>query len=131
MSTRRQFIAGAAIAAAGAVVCTLPARAAVPTFAGVLYTAENPGHWAGKEKTHAPLVTVDGMSATVLTPHDISEKHFIVRHTVVAADGTVIGATTFTYKDTPMSTVKLPGKGVYYATSFCNLHDMWVTEFTV
>lgn len=131
MSTRRQFIAGAALVAASTVAGALPAKAAVPSFAGVLFTAANPGYWAGKEKTHAPQVTLEGMKATVLTPHGMSEAHFIVRHTIVAADGKLIGAATFTAKDKPESMVSLPGKGVYYATSFCNLHDMWVTEFTV
>lgn len=131
MSTRRQFLAGAAVVAAGAVVGTVPAKANPPQFSGVIFTAAEPGYWAGKEKTHAPQVTVDGMAATVLTPHDMSDAHFIVRHCIVAADGTLVGAATFTPKDSPLSTMTLPGKGTYYATSFCNKHDLWVTEFTV
>ncbi len=117
--------------AAGVAATAIPAKAEVPQFAGVIFTEAQPGYWAGKEKTHAPQVTVEGMTATVLTPHGMSDKHFIVRHTIVAADGSVIGAQAFMPADSPLSTITLPGKGTYYATSFCNLHDLWVTEFSV
>jgi superoxide reductase len=59
--------------------------------------------------------------------------HYIVRHTVVLADGKVVGAKTFAPTDKPVSSHALPAgyKGKVFATSFCNKHDFWVTEFTV
>jgi superoxide reductase len=64
----------------------------------------------------------------------MTEKHFIVRHTLVAPDGTVLGEKTFTPAEAKAeSSFELPkGQGgTLYATSFCNLHDFWLTEFTL
>ncbi len=101
--------------------------------AGIIYTSENPGKWAKKVGSHAPVVTVDGAKVQVETKHPMSEAHFIVRHTLVLADGTVVGDKTFTPKDKPVSTYTLPAgyKGVVHATSFCNLHDFWLTTTKV
>ena len=60
----------------------------------------------------------------------MSDKHFTDRHSLVLEDGTFVGATTFTPADKPESSYELPAgyKGKVYATSFCNLHDFWLTE---
>ena len=86
---------------------------------------------AKKVGSHAPQLTVAGGKVTVFTKHGMSAKHYIVRHTLVLADGTVVGAKTFAPTDAEAkSTFELPAgySGAFYATSFCNLHDFWMTE---
>lgn len=118
-----------------AVVRPSRAFASPDTFpTGVVYTRDNPGRWAGKEGGHVPKVDVAGNMVKVLTPHPMSEKHFIVRHTLVSAAGEVLGQKNFAGSDPKAeSSYELPSgaKGTFYATSFCNLHDFWLTEFTV
>lgn len=126
--------AAAAVAAAGSAVSVFAAdeaAAPAPSAAGsVYYTKEQPGHWKGKEGTHAPEVKVEGGKVSVVTPHPMTAEHFIVRHTVMLADGTALGAKNFAPTDKPESSYDLPKdyKGKICATSFCNLHDLWVSE---
>lgn len=133
MKGRREFLTQSLLAG-GAALLAKPASALASPKAllpGVVYTGENPGKWAGKEGSHAPKVAVEGGKVTVTTPHPMSAEHYIVRHTLVAADGTVVGAKTFSpANQEAVSTYDLPGGGTYYATSFCNIHDFWLTEFT-
>ncbi len=138
MIDRREFLKTTAVAAsAAAVASTANAFAGdagdTATYAGIVYTEAQQGQWQGKAGSHAPKVTVAEGKVTVVTAHPMTEAHFIVRHTVVLADGTVIGGKAFSHTDKPESSVDLPAeyKGKAYATSFCNLHDLWVTEFTV
>ncbi|MCI5144986.1 MAG: twin-arginine translocation signal domain-containing protein [Candidatus Electrothrix sp. AR3] len=132
---RRNFLKTTAVAASAVAVSS-----AAPAFAaksapplGVVYTKDQQGQWEGKAGSHAPEVRVEGGTITVLTAHPMTEAHFIVRHTVVLADGTVIGGKTFSPTDKATSSFKLPKdyKGKVCATSFCNKHDFWVTHFTV
>lgn len=105
---------------------------------GIVYTSEKPGKWSGKEKGHAPIVNVEGNKVTVTTNHGMAEAHYIVRHTVVSQNGEVIGEKTFSPSDAEAkSEFELPEGGsqhawvrsTLYATSFCNQHDLWVTQF--
>lgn len=131
---RRDFLKTTAVAvsmaAAGSVSNVFASQA---VFAGVLYTKDNPGMWAAKVGSHVPQVKVEGSTVTVTTAHGMSESHFIVRQTLVLENGEVVGAKTFTPADTPSSTYELPAgyKGKFFATSFCNQHDFWLTEMTV
>jgi superoxide reductase len=133
---RREFLQTTFLAA-GAAVLAGPTglKAAGGVFpAGVIYTSDNPGKWAGKEGGHAPKVTVEGSKASIVTPHPMTEKHFIVRHTLVTTDGKVLGEKTFVPTDgKAASSFELPAgqSGKLYATSFCNLHDFWLTEFSI
>ena len=135
MNERRVFLrASLALAAGVAVGSASESLASAGPFPGVVYTADNPGQWSAKVSSHAPVVTRKGKTITVATRHPMSEIHYIVRHTVVAEDGTVIGAITFAPEDKePVSTYDLPGYAGsrLFATSFCNQHDFWVTEFTL
>ena len=134
MMNRRNFLKTTAVAASVAAVgSTATAFAGSASHAGIVYSKDQQGQWEGKVGSHAPEVTVAGGKVIVTTLHPMSEAHFIVRHTVVLADGKVIGGATFTAADQPTSTVELPAdyKGKACATSFCNKHDLWVTEFTV
>lgn len=136
MADRRDFLKGTLAALGGAaVVHVVPAIAdgGCPLPAGIVYTRENPGQWASKVDGHVPQVSVSGDQVTITTDHSMSEAHFIVRHTIVAENGDVLGATVFrpTDKDAVSTYTIKPGMGKLYATSFCNKHDLWVAEFSV
>ena len=99
----------------------------------IINTKKNPGKWAKKVATHAPKVHVEDRNVTITTNHPMSEQHYIVRHTLVSADGKVLGEKTFYPSDKiAVSTFELPDDhgSRLYATSFCNIHDFWLTEFT-
>ncbi len=145
MTTRRRFIQTTLVVASGMAVAravqaegAAAAPATPPTTLGglpanLIYTAAVPGVWSTKVESHAPQVSVADGKLTIKTKHSMSEEHFIVRHTLVSADGQVLGATTFYPSDKPESTHALPAgyKGKLYATSFCNKHDYWVAELSV
>ena len=134
MNNRRDFLKKTVLMAGG-LVLGKSAKAfaqAGPFPAGIFYTRQNPGKWAQKAGSHAPEVSVEGNRVTITTFHPMLEKHYIVRHTLVSADGKVLGAKTFFPSDPKaVSTYELPEKdgSKMYGTSFCNLHDFWVTEF--
>ena len=132
---RRDLLKTAAVAASAVAVgpAATAFAASSASYNGVVYTKDQQGQWKGKAGSHAPEVMVAGGKVSVLTAHPMTAAHFIVRHTVVLADGTVIGGKTFSATDKAESTFELPKdyKGKACATSFCNKHDFWVTEFTV
>ena len=122
-------LAGAAI---GGSALKVQAGSTFPV--ALIYTKEAPGRWAGKEGAHAPKVTVEERNVRVITPHPMTQKHFIVKHTLVTLEGRFIGEKTFENTDRAAeSSYELPEgfKGTLWATSFCNLHDLWLTEFTI
>lgn len=132
MSSRRNFLKSAFIVTAGLSLGVNEVSAGTGPFpSGIVYTKDDPGMWSKKVGSHAPLTSVNGMDVTVTTEHPMSADHYIVRHTLVSADGTVVGSQTFSPNSNPVSHYVVPRRGVYYATSFCNLHDFWVTKFTV
>lgn len=135
MPTRRDFLMTTAAAASILAVSSVAqaVTAGPPKYTNIIYTKDNTGKWAGKEGIHAPQVTIAGAKVAVVTKHPMSNEHFIVRHTCVLEDGTFVGATTFAPTDKPESSYELPAgfKGKFYVTSFCNLHDFWLTETTV
>ena len=119
-----------------AVAATLPIAAkayAASPMQNVVFTEADPGHWAGVEALHVPVVTVAGGSLTVKTPHPMTAPHFIVSHTVVLADGKFLDRKTFVYTDQPISVHPLPAgyTGPVTITSTCNQHDFWVKKITV
>ncbi len=135
MKNRRNFLKSALLAGAGMTLFNKGSAFAMgqdPSFPkGIIYTSENPGKWAKKVAGHSPVVTVDKNSITITTRHSMSQKHYIVRHTLVAIDGTVLGEKTFYPSDKKaISIFKVAeGHSMLYATSFCNKHDFWVTKF--
>ena len=135
MTSRRTFIKSSVVTASIiAMSRVLPAQASGNVFSGIVYTKNNPGKWEKKVGSHLPSITVEGSKVTLDTKHPMSEKHYIVRHTLVLENGTVAGSKTF-YPDVKkaISSYELPAgyKGKIYGTSFCNLHDFWVNEVTV
>jgi superoxide reductase len=132
MSDRRTFLKGSFAAAVAAFLGTGSAQAADQSLLGsVIYSTEHPGRWAQKEGSHAPVITVEGSKVKVQTNHPMADKHFIVRHTLVLSDGSILGSKNFTGADPEaVSHYDLPKgySGALIATSFCNLHDLWLTE---
>ncbi|MEE9613924.1 MAG: desulfoferrodoxin family protein [Thermodesulfobacteriota bacterium] len=101
---------------------------------GIVYTEAAQGKWEGKAGSHAPKVSVEEGKLTIKTEHPMTEPHFIVRHTLVTEAGEVIGEKTFTAGDEEAASVfELPSgvEGKLFATSFCNLHDLWLTEVSI
>lgn len=136
MTDRRDFIKTTLTVASGMVLgqaCTgNAASGALPS--NIIYTADDPGQWDKKVGGHLPKVSRDGNKITITTDHGMSEKHYIVRHTLISADGKVLGAKTFAPSDEDaISSFELPEgtTSKLYATSFCNKHDLWVSEFTL
>ncbi len=138
MKDRRAFLKTSMVVAAGAI--TSGVAPAMGTMAhkvmfpkGIIYTKEEPGRWAKKVGSHLPIVTVDGGKVTIETRHPMTERHYIVRHTLVSPDGTVLGEKTFYPTDKrAISEFEISGHHpLLYATSFCNKHDLWVAQFSV
>lgn len=142
MSNRRAFLKSSLAVAAGIAVGHISPVSAEPDWhpKGVVYTKKYPGKWHKKVGGHMPVVTVEGNKVTITTPHGMTEEHYIVRHTLVAKNGEVLGEKTFYPSDKQAKSVfELPettSKYAWdttelYATSFCNKHDLWATEFEV
>jgi superoxide reductase len=134
MQDRRDFLKTTAIPASLLAISSFPqlAAAADLKFKNIIYTQEDPGRWEGKQGSHVPQVKVTGSKVAVVTKHAMSNEHFIVKHTLVLANGAYVGSKTFTPADKPESEYELPAgyKGKFYVTSFCNLHDFWLAEAT-
>ena len=131
---RRTFLKTSAAAAATTTITGAGnVFASSTSTSGIIYSAQDQGKWKGKNGSHAPQIHVEGHTAHVMTKHGMSEKHYIVRQTLVDANGTVLGSQTFSPTDKATSTFTLPDgyKGKLTATSFCSLHDLWITETTV
>ena len=134
MHDRRIFLKTAAAASVLAFTTSpLAFSAETAEYLNIIYTKDRPGKWSGKQGIHVPQVTINGSKVDVVTDHPMSDAHFIVRHTLVLGDGTFVGGATFTPADKPESSYELPEgyKGKIHVTSFCNLHDFWLTEATV
>ena len=135
MPSRRAFIKNSVVTASIITLSrVMPVKASGNIFSGIIYTKDNPGKWEKKVGSHLPFITIEGRKVILNTKHPMSKKHYIVRHTLVLGDGTVVGSQTF-YPDVKkaMSSYDLPAgyKGKIYGTSFCNLHDFWVNETMV
>ncbi len=135
MQKRRDFLKTSLAASAGLVASTiLPASAADNTKANIFaYTQEHQGRWEGKAGSHAPVITIEGNKVTMETKHGMSEAHYIVKHSLVDGNGNVLGEQIFFPQDKKaISTYVVEGKhSELYALSFCNIHDLWVTKFSV
>jgi superoxide reductase len=132
MQNRRDFLKTTAVTASLLAVSSFSQSAADIKFKNIIYTQDDPGRWDGKQSVHVPQVKIAGSKVAVVTKHPMSNEHFIVRHTLVLANGTYVGSKVFTPADKPESEYELPAgyKGKFYVTSFCNLHDFWLAEAT-
>lgn len=135
MVSRRKFISASVVAVSGALLMDNQSHAGKSADfpKNVVFTAEQPGIWSKKVTLHVPEVKIMGDSVVLTNVHPMGKEHYIVRHTVVDEDGNFIGGHTFKPTDKrAVSSFKLPSGSSgrkFYATSFCNLHDFWVTEF--
>lgn len=135
MQKRRDFLKTSLVASAGLVAATvLPASAAEDSKVNIFaYTQEHQGRWEGKSGSHAPIITIEGNKITMETKHGMSEAHYIVKHSLRDGNGNVLGEQVFFPQDKKaISTYVVEGKhSELYALSFCNIHDLWVTKFSV
>ncbi len=104
----------------------------------IIYSEAHQGVWKGKGGGHIPVVSAkksgDKFALNVETKHGMSEKHYIVRHTVVADCGKVVGANTFHWDDKPVSEYEFELEGdcqQLYVMSYCNMHDLWVAKTVI
>jgi len=82
--SRRNLAKTAIMGMAATTLFSAPGRAAdANPNENIIFTAADPAHWAGKEATHVPVVTVEGGTLNVKTPHPMTDAHFIVSHSVV------------------------------------------------
>ena len=135
MNDRRDFLKTTAAAVSVMALTTAPLAFAsgATEYKNIIFTKDNPGKWAGKEGIHAPQVTVaDGKVTLATTAPDVRKSLHRQTHSG-PGDGTFVGGTAFTHEDKPESSYDLPAgyKGKISATSFCNLHDFWLTETMV
>ena len=139
---RRSFIRLTAIGSGYALVAPRSVLAAIPerNLAGsIYYTADAPGRWSAKVKTHLPVIEINrsgGQTAVqVLTPHEMKGyEHFIVKHILFDQQFRFLNERIFDpTKDTsPLSVFSIGDyKGPVYALSVCNLHDSWLNSAEV
>ena len=136
MSDRRNFFKLSMLAAAGIASGSVLANGGKDDGTlpqNIIYTEKDPGRWPKKAGSHLPIVTVNKNKIKIVTDHSMSEIHYIVRHTLVAENGDVLGEKTFYPTDEQaISEFEIPdGYSKLYATSFCNKHDLWITEFDI
>ncbi|MFA6189571.1 MAG: desulfoferrodoxin family protein [Sulfuricurvum sp.] len=135
MKKRRDFIKTSLLTSAGLVAAAvLPASATDNLKESIFtYSQGHQGRWEGKAGSHAPVITIDGNKITMETKHGMSEAHYIVKHSLLDKNGKVLGEQIFFPHDKKaISTFVVEGKyNELYALSFCNVHDLWVTEFSI
>jgi len=134
MNNRRNFMKTSLLASAG-VVAAVTTSAACPSSPKNIfaYSTANQGRWEGKAGSHAPVITTKDGKTTVETKHGMADIHYIVKHSIITEEGEVLGENVFFPSDKKaISTYEIKGKHTkLYALSFCNLHDLWVTEFSL
>ena len=153
MNERRKFLKLVAAGPAGALLLPIFAETGKETMGAdldsaacavgklpdnIIYSKAHPGVWKGKGGSHIPQVSVkksgSKFSLNVETKHGMSEKHYIVRHTVVADCGKVVGANTFHWDDKPVSEYEFELEGKckqLFVMSYCNMHDLWVAQTVI
>ena len=101
----------------------------------VIYSEAEQGIWQGKAGSHAPVLTTKGDKGIIETKHGMSPAHYIVRHSIVDHADNVVFRHTFKYDDKEAKSsfdLSLLKKGEkYIALSFCNKHDLWMSEVSV
>jgi len=134
MNNRRNFMKTSLLASAGVIAAVSTSVASTNPPKNIFtYSTANQGRWQGKAGSHAPVITQADGKITVETKHGMSDTHYIVKHSIITEEGEVLGENVFFPSDKKaISSYEIKGKHTkLYALSFCNLHDLWVTEFTV
>jgi superoxide reductase len=139
---RRNFVRFVLAGSSVAVLAPRLTVAGIPEqgMAGrVYYTADNPGRWSAKVKTHVPLIQIKKSEGTttveIITPHEMKGyEHYIVKHVLFDKKFEFLGEKIFdpTKDASPVSSFPLDGyTGTLYALSVCNLHDSWLNSAEV
>lgn len=111
-----------------------------PKAGGIYYTLEAPGRWSEKAGGHAPKVELTKMEdekvqVQVVTTHPMKGfEHYIIKHQLLDASFAYLDEKLFdpNKDDEPISEFILTGySGPLYALSYCNLHDVWVSQVEV
>jgi len=133
MNNRRDFMKTSLVASAAVMAAVAPSMASSTPRNIYAYSTADQGRWQGKAGSHAPVITQADGKITVETKHGMAPMHYIVKHTIVTESGEVLGENVFLPSDKKaISSYEITAKGTkLYALSFCNLHDLWVTEFSV
>ncbi|PHR57115.1 MAG: desulfoferrodoxin [Arcobacter sp.] len=134
MNNRRNFMKTSLVASAGLMAAVSSSMACPNTPKNIFaYSTANQGRWEGKAGSHAPVITqIDG-KITIETKHGMANEHYIVKHSIITEEGEVLGENVFFPSDKKaLSTYEIKGKHTkLYALSVCNLHDLWITEFSI
>lgn len=78
MEGRREVLKGTRMVAGATLMGTgVPVQAAGTFPAGLIYTKEAPGRWAGKEGAHVPKVTVEGRSIAIHQNSDMKNYLYL------------------------------------------------------
>jgi len=134
MNNRRDFMKTSLVASAGLMAAVTSSSACPNTPKNIFaYSKDNQGRWQGKAGSHAPVVTSKDGKVTLETKHGMAPAHYIVKHSIITEEGEVLGENVFFPSDKKaISSYEIKGKHAkLYALSFCNLHDLWVSEFSV
>ena len=111
-----------------------------PKAGGVYYTLDAPGRWSKKAEGHAPKVELTPMAdqkvkVQVVTTHPMKGfEHYIIKHQLLDASFGYLDENLFdpNQDSEPISEFTLTGyTGPLYALSFCNLHDVWLSQINV
>jgi superoxide reductase len=97
--------------------------------APLVRTGDRPGPWPDKVNSHTPTITIDGDSATVVTPHPMSEEHYIVSLYITDQEGNMISKVQLNPTDNPEAThtFELPSEVTSVTPwSLCDDHDLWM-----
>jgi desulfoferrodoxin-like iron-binding protein len=105
----------------------------------MIYTVEDPGPWAGKEKVHVPEIvyerTDEGLQVTVTVAHEMAPEkpHYIEWIKLLDSEGALLGEAEFQPEDEKAEAVftlaEIPAK--LAAREKCNLHGIWQAEVEV
>lgn len=132
---RRDFLLTSATTVAVAIMSGSAQAAENASYpaTNLIFSQDNAGVWEKKKGSHVPNIEVAGGKVKITTKHSQSASHYIVRHTLLLSDGTVVGARTFSHESEPVSEYDLPTgyKGKIFATSYCNKHDLWLADAVV
>mmetsp|Transcript_10556 Transcript_10556/g.24813 ORF Transcript_10556/g.24813 Transcript_10556/m.24813 type:complete len:133 (+) Transcript_10556:77-475(+) len=96
-----------------------------------VFSAAEPGKWAGKEAKHAPILTVNGQQAKVITKHGASKDHHVGAHWIEDENGKILVIDTWGPDEHDEdSEFRLPAglAGKITAYAYCNQHGVWKSE---
>ncbi|MBX2808227.1 MAG: hypothetical protein KTR20_06290 [Cellvibrionaceae bacterium] len=137
--SRRHFInttlvgTGASLAIAKAGAANSQKQPPLLGLGSIAYTAEHPGRWAKKVGSHMPQIntTDKPREVRVITPHEMTPEHYIVKHMILDANHHFIAETLFRLDQSPapISSYVIPEAiDQVIAVSVCNKHDAWLSK---